>query len=456
MKRALLIATLSGCVSLAPKYERPVAPVPKQLSTGQGGASVAAMPIAEFVREDKLRAILTKVLGANRTLRRSALDIESARQLYRVQRAAELPSIDLSAQVTATRSLLGTSDNSTVRFTEYSVGLGIASWEIDLFGRIKSLSDAKLQQYLAAVELAKATRISMIAEAATAYVTMAADRSRLAIAQSTMDTSKRAMDLTEQLVGGGTSNRGDFYQASTVFQQARADVALLTAAIQQDKNALELLAGDSLDDGLMPDVLPAQPEWFADVPAGLDSAVLLDRPDVLAAEHDLMAANANIGAARAQFFPALNLTASGGLGSVALASLFTGPAALWTLAPTLALPLFRGGANRANLKYTEAQKLGYIAAYELSIQTAFREVADALATRATIQEQLAAQGALVEASSKALELSQARYKAGIDTFLTTLVSERALYTAQNSLVATQLAALGNRITLYRVLGGGLR
>ena len=184
--------------------------------------------------------------------------------------------------------------------------------------------------------------------------------------------------------------------------------------------------------------------------------MLLDRPDVLAAEHDLMAANANIGAARAQFFPSLNLTATGGLGSVALASLFTGPAALWTLAPALALPLFRGGANRANLAYTKAQKLSFVAAYELAIQTAFREVSDALATRATIQEQLAAQAALVEASTKALELSQARYKAGIDTFLTTLVSERALYAAQNSLVATQLAAMSNRITLYRVLGGGLR
>ncbi|CAN5152429.1 efflux transporter outer membrane subunit [soil metagenome] len=456
MKRALLVAALSGCISLAPKYERPAAPVPTQLPGGQGSANAAAMPIAQFVKEDKLRLILAKVLGANRTLRRAALDIESARQLYRVQRAAELPSVGVSATATSTRSLIGTSDNATARFTEYAVGLGVSSWEIDLFGRIKSLSDAKLQSYLASVELAKATRISLIAEAATAYVTMSADRSRLAIARDTMASSKKAMDLTDALVGGGTSNRGDFYQASTVYQQARADVAALTAALAQDKNALELLAGDSLDPALMPDVLPTQPEWFAEVPVGLDSAVLLERPDVLAAERDLMAANANIGAARAQFFPSLGLTASGGLGSVALASLFTGPAVLWTLAPSLALPLFRGGANRANLAYTKAQKLSLVAAYELAIQTAFREVADALATRATIQEQLAAQGALVQAAAEALELSQARYYAGIDAFLTTLISERALYAAQNSLVTTQLAALGNRITMYRVLGGGLR
>src|SRR5664279_1675772 len=187
----------------------------------------------------------------------------------------------------------------------------------------------------------------------------------------------------------------------------------------------------------------------------MSSAVLLERPDVLAAEHDLMSANANIGAARAQFFPALTLTATGGLASVGLAALFTGPAAVFTLAPALALPLFRGGANRANLAYSKTQKESLIAAYEYAIQTAFREVSDALATRATIQEALAAQVALVDANQKALELSQARYRAGIDTFLTTLISERALYAAKNSLVATQLAAMANRVTLYRVLGGGL-
>jgi multidrug efflux system outer membrane protein len=452
---AALAAMLGGCYSMAPTYERPAAPVPANLPGGEGTATVSHMPLAQFVRDPKLVQILQRVISQNRSLRRAALDIESARQLYRVQRAESLPSIDLAATVTSTRTLLGTPDNATLKFTQYGVGVGLASWEIDLFGRLKSLTDAKLQTYLGAVETAKAARISLVAEASGAYVTLAADRSRLAIAKETMATSQKAMDLTEQLVGGGTSNRGDFWQASTVFQQARGDVATLTAAITQDKNALELLAGGPLDDALMPDVLPDQLDWFAELPVGLSSAVLLDRPDVLAAEHDLMAANANIGAARAQFFPSLTLTASGGLASVALAALFTGPAAIWTLAPSLALPLFRGGANRANLAYTRAQKESFVAAYELAIQTAFREVADALATRATIQEALAAETALVDASQKALELSQARYRAGIDTFLTTLVSERALYAAKNALVATQLGALGNRVTLYRVLGGGL-
>jgi multidrug efflux system outer membrane protein len=459
---AFAAVALLGCKSMAPTYERPAAPVPASLPAGaagsasDGGRRAADMKIGELVREPRLREVLARVVADNRTLRGAASDIESARQLYRLQRAARLPEIDASANVTAAREFIGIPGAETERFTEYTAGVGLTNWEIDVFGRLKSLSDAKLQSYLAAVEAAKAMRISLIAEAATAYVTLAADRSRLAIARDTMTAAQKAMELTEQLVGGGTSNRGDYWQASTVFQQARGDVAALTAAIAQDRNALELLAGGPIEDALLPDGLPPQLDWFADVPVGLSSAVLLDRPDVLAAEHYLESANANIGAARAAFFPSLTLTANAGIVSLALAALFTGPTAVWTLAPTLTLPLFKGGANRANLAYTVAQKQSLIAAYELAIQTAFREVADALATRATIGEQLEAQVALVEAAQKSLELAQARYKAGIDPFLATLVSQRALYAAQNQLAATQLAALANRVTLYRALGGGGR
>jgi multidrug efflux system outer membrane protein len=448
----LAVVLLAGCISLAPKYERPPAPVPANLPGGQGSA--ATLPLDQFVREPKLRQLLARVVAQNRSLRRAVLDVEAARQLYRIQRAQMLPTITAGVQAVKEREFIGLPTQPTIDVTEYSASVGLASWEIDLFGRLKSLSDAKLQGYFAAIERVNATRITLIAETSTAYVALAADRSRLAIARDTMAASQRAMDLVEQLVGGGTSNRGDYWQAATVFQQARADVALLTAAIAQDRDALELLAGGPIDDALLPEALPAQLDWFADVPVGLSSAVLLARPDVAAAEHDLIAANANIGEARAEFFPTLSLTASGGLVSIALAALFTGPTAVWLLAPSLAVPLFRGGAGTAHLAYTKTQKESFIAAYELAIQSAFREVADALATRATIQEQLAAQAALVDAASKSLELAVARYKAGIDTFLTTLVSARALYTAQNSLVSTQLSALNNRIVLYRVLGGG--
>ncbi len=455
LRPVLVALVLGGCVSMAPTYERPAAPVAANLPGGEGGGRALDLPWRAFIREPKLQQVIQQALAQNRDLRRAALNIESARAQYRIQRAQALPSIDAVAAITSVRSIVG-ADNAAATSTLYQASVGLATWEIDLFGRLKSLSEAKRESLLSTVEVAKATRISLIAETASAYVTLAADRSRLAIARDTMESSKRTMELIEQLVGGGTSNRSDAWQATTVYQQARADVGLLTAAIAQDRNALELLAGGPIADALLPDVLPEQLDWFADVPVGLSSAVLLERPDVLAAEHDLRAANANIGAARAQLFPSLTLTASGGLASTALAALFSGPAAVFTLAPALAMPLFRGGANRANVDFTQNEKLVFIASYELAIQSAFREVADALATRATIEEQLAAQVALLEAATKSFDIAQARYKAGVDNFLTTLVSQRALYAARNSLAATQLAALGNRVQLYRALGGGLQ
>ena len=451
----MVLVLASGCVSLAPRYQRPAAPVPTRLPGTAGTARAAEVPWHEFVRNDKLRRVIQQALSENRDLRRVVLNIEAARAQYRIQRAAALPSIDATARVTSSQFITGPG-NDTSRQTTYAADVGLAGWEIDLFGRLRSLSDARLEAYFATVEAARETRISLIAETATAYVTLAADRSRLAIARQTMASAKRTMDLTQKMVTGGVSDRGDFWQVSTIYQQARADVALLTATIAQDRNALELLAGGPLADQLLPEALPAGLDWFSAVPVGASSAVLLDRPDVLAAEHDLKAANADIGAARAEFFPSLRLTASGGLASAALAALFTGPAAIWALAPSLALPLFHGGANIANLDYSKARKEVLIAAYQLAIQRAFREVADALATRGTIQEQLTAQAALVEAAQNSFDLAEARYQAGVDPFLTTLVTERSLYAAQNSLVATRLAALANRITLYRVVGGGLK
>jgi multidrug efflux system outer membrane protein len=442
-------------MSLAPRYERPPAPIPAQLAGGSGDARAADLAWQAFVRDPKLRAIVARALADNRDLRRAAQDIEAARARYRIQRAQQLPAIDANVSATFTRQIV-VPGQPAVTYDTYFVGVGLSAWEIDLFGRLKNLTAAQLHAYLSTVELAKAARISLIGELASAYATLAADRSRLAIAQRTMELSKRTMDLTEQLVGGGASSRGDYWQAATVFETARGDVALLTATIAQDRDALELLAGGTLDDALLPDALPDALDWLADVPVGLSSAVLLDRPDVAAAEHDLQAANADIGAARAQLFPSLTLTGNGGVASVGLASLFTSPAAVFTIAPNLLQPLFHGGALRANVAQAEAHARALVAAYELAIQRAFREVADALATRATIDEQLAAQAALLDASQKAFELAQARYKEGIDPFLATLVAQRALYTAENAMVATRLSAAINRVTLYRALGGGLK
>jgi multidrug efflux system outer membrane protein len=452
---------LAGCWSMAPTYERPKAPVPTQFAGGgaAGNGKAADVPWRSFVRDDKLQKIVAQALVQSRNLQKAVLSIEAARAQFRIQHAQQLPSIDGSFSISSTRSVFPTGvgdQTATASETLYTLGGGTTAWEIDLFGRLKSLSDAKQQQYLSTVETARATRITLVAETINAYLTLAADKSRLAIARDTVESSKRTMELTEKLVAGGTSNRGDVWQVTTLYHQARGDVALLTATIAQDRDALELLAGGPLGDDVMPDVLPEQLDWFTDVPVGLASAVLLERPDVQAAEHDLMAANANIGEARARFFPSLTLTANGGIASTALSMLFSGPSMVFNILPNLTVPLFRGGANRANLELSETQKKILIASYELAIQTAFREVSDALATRSTIAEQLEAQAAQVDAANKAFELSQARYKAGVDTFLTTLVAERALYTAKSSLVATQQSALGNRVALYRVLGGGLQ
>ncbi len=451
MKRLPLILALASCASMAPTYERPEAPIRQELPGGSGAAPVPA--IEQFVQHAPLRQLMTQAIKENRDLRRSVENIESARALYGVQRGALYPSVDAVATVNHARQVTGIPGLAAFTSTTGQV-LGQVSWEIDVFGRIKSLTNAKQQQVLSTLELARAARVALVGDIATAYVTLATDRKRLVIAKDTMELGKKVMDLSDKLVAGGTGNRSDFYQAKTVYEQARADVAQLTAAIAQDKNALELLAGSAVGDDLLPAELPEKPDWFAEVPVGMSSTVLLDRPDVRAAEHDLMAANANIGAARAAFFPNLSLTASGGIASAALKTLFTSPIWVYSLLPSLAMPLFRGGANKANLAYTESQKRVFIAAYEGSIQRAFREVADALAVKATLADQLEAQHALVEAAHKSFEISQARYEAGIDQFITTLVSQRALYGAQNSLITVQQAAMVNRITLYRALGGG--
>ncbi|MDB6012499.1 MAG: efflux system, outer rane lipoprotein NodT family, partial [Gammaproteobacteria bacterium] len=285
-------------------------------------------------------------------------------------------------------------------------------------------------------------------------LTLASDESLLAISRQTLASAQRSMELTRGRLDAGVASLVDLKQAETVYQQARSDVATLTSSIAQDRNALELLAGSSIEDSLLPAELPAASEWFSDVPAGLSSQVLLQRPDVLEAEHNLKSANANIGAARAAFFPSLSLTASDGRGSSSLSHLLSGPN-LWSFAPSLTVPIFSGGANVANLAYTKSQREIYLSQYELAIQTAFKEVANALAVNGTINEQLDAQAALVAASSESYRLADARYSKGADTFLNALDSQRTLYNAQKTLVSTRLAALENVVTLYRVLGGGL-
>ena len=407
--------------------------------------------------ETRLRTVIERALADSRDLRKTIATIESARATYRAQRAALFPTVTAGVSLTKARSLTSTEGggNTSAIGSSSSATAGLSSYELDLFGKTRSLTKAALETYLAAEEAGNATRISLIAETANAWLTLAADSEQLAISQRTQDSARRTVTLTQSRLDAGAASMVDVSQAETVLQQARADVASYTTLIAQDRNALELLCGTTLDDALIPGRLPDDTATVTAVPAGLESSVLLDRPDVLSAEHQLRSANANIGAARAALFPSLSLTSSAGVASAALSSLFTGGATIWTLAPALSVPIFDGGLNRANLAYSEAQKAYYLASYELAVQTAFREVADALARSGTIREQIDAQTALYQASSRGYQVADARYQQGVDTFLNALELQRTAYSAEQTLVSTRLLALSNRVTLYRVLGGGL-
>ncbi|SEB25634.1 efflux transporter outer membrane subunit [Variovorax sp. YR216] len=463
---------LSGCASLAPDYQQPASPVPAQWPSGEAYAgdsanratdaakTAADIPWRQFILEPRLQKVIEQALDGSRDLRKALASVESARAQYGEQRAALFPTV--SAGVSGNRSRSLTSDstrnnNSSAIGQSYTASASVSSYELDLFGKVRSLSDAALESYLSSAEAARATRITLIGDTTNAWILLAADRSRLATARETLRSAEQSMGVTRKRLELGVAARSDLSDAETIYQQARADVASYTAAVAQDRNALELLAGGPVADDLLPDGLPAEGQsagWLADVPAGLSSSVLLSRPDVQEAEHQLKAANANIGAARAAFFPSVSLTGSGGIASAALATLFSGGTSVWAFAPSISLPIFDGGANRAGLDYAKSQKNVYVAAYELTIQTAFKEVADALATRGTIGEQLSAQQDLVRASQESYTLAEARYTRGVDTYLAALVAQRTLYSAQQTLLTTRLNTLQSGVTLYRVLGGG--
>ncbi|MFB0875143.1 MULTISPECIES: efflux transporter outer membrane subunit [unclassified Sphingobium] len=451
MTRVLFIApsllTLAAC-NLAPPYVRPAAPVPSALPTGEAYApradATAGLAWNELVQDAKLRTIIERALANNRDLRAALANVQAARGLYRVQRSARLPTITADAGANFSRQ-------NDQRQNSYSADIGFSVFEIDLFGRVRNLTESALQSYLATEEGARATRISLIAETADAYATLAADQDLLALSRSTQASAERTLALTRSLNAAGLAGKLDVYQAETTVEQAASDVAANVTQVAQDRNAIDLLVGAPVEQALLPGPIDSLIPAIARAPAGLSSAILLQRPDVLQAEHQLMAANADIGAARAALFPTISLTSAIGVASSALSSLFTGDAFAWSVSPSARLPIF-GGPNRGNLAYSKAQRDLYVAQYEKAVQTAFREVADALARDGTIDAQQAAQRRLVLASERAFALAEQRYRSGIDSFLTALSSQRALYTARQSAIATDLALVSNRITLYRAIG----
>ncbi|MFP8967798.1 efflux transporter outer membrane subunit [Pokkaliibacter sp. CJK22405] len=450
------MAMLAGCSSLAPNYQRPEASVPSAWPSGAAyktdtsKQTAVELPWKSFIQDKRLQQVISLALQNNQDLKSTLADVAMARATYKEQRADLFPEVD--AGISASRSKTQSSGTTE----SYEATAGLSSYEIDLFGKTRSLSNAELETYLASNDTARSARITLIGETASAWLTLATDQSLLKLAQNTADNAQRDVEITQRRLKLGIDSRVDVRNAETTYHTARADIASYTTLVAQDRNALELLVGQSLSTDLLPDGLTDQNAWLGSVPAGVSSSVLQERPDVLAAEHNLKAANANIGAARAAFFPSLSLTTTGGLASAALADLFSGGAAtIWTVAPSLSLPIFDGGANRASLDYSKAEKDKMVATYRYTLQTAFKEVADALARRGTIKDQLNAEEDLVAAAQDSYNLSLDRYKNGIDSYLDTLDAQRTLYSAQQTLLSTRLTELDNRVTLYRVLGGGL-
>ncbi|HEY2482272.1 MAG TPA: efflux transporter outer membrane subunit [Caulobacteraceae bacterium] len=459
---------LAGCIDLAPAYHRPAMPTPAKFPTGPAypTPAVAPRPLVgwrEFFSDPRLKAVIEQALANNRDLRIAMANIAAARAQYQVQRAALFPKIDANATATYGQEPLSVVSGGAIpagasgTFNErlYSLTAGFTAWQLDLFGKVRDLTRAAQEQYFATREARDAAQITLVSEVAADYLTLGADRALLAIAQDTLTSSRDTLLVTQHRFDAGVASELDVSQAQTIAQQARFDVARLTTQVAQDRNALDLVVGAPVADEALPSGIGEPIVVLDNLPAAVDSSVLLARPDVLQAEDALRAANANIGAARANFFPSISLTASGGLTSLALSTLFKGSSATWSFVPSVSQTLFDAGANRGNLAFAKAQRDVGVATYEKAIQTAFREVADALALRGTIDEQLAAQQALTAASADFLNLSTARYERGADTYLNVLIAQRSLYAARQTLVASQLAKAANLVTLYTVLGGGL-
>jgi len=441
-----------------PSVDAPAAPVAPSPAAAQA-ATLAVRDIGwrDFFVDTRLQALIAAALANNRDLRVAVLNIEKARAQYRVQRGALFPSIDASGNWTREK-LPPALTYGVGSFTSniYEAGVGVSSYEVDLFGRVRSLTHAALEQYLSQEEARRSAQLSLIAEVANAYLTLASDRDLLHLAQQTLESQQRSYDLSVKSHDTGTTSGLDLAQARTTVEQARADAARYEGNVAQDINALTLLVGATLDPAWLPEAFDARTMGLEALPAGLPSDVLLRRPDVLEAEHGLRSANGNIGAARAAFFPTISLTANFGSASEQLSQLFKSGTSTWNFAPTISVPIFHGGEIVGNLQIAKANQKIALAQYEKAIQSGFREVADALALTATLNRQRAAQEALVAATGRAYELSQQRYKVGRDSYLDVLVSQRSDYTAQQGLIATRLAEQSNRVNLYEALGGGWR
>ncbi|AEV61375.1 AdeC/AdeK/OprM family multidrug efflux complex outer membrane factor [Pseudomonas ogarae] len=464
MSKSLLSLTiaavvLSGC-SLIPDYQRPEAPVAAQYPQGPAyeaanapGQAAAEQGWKQFFHDPALQQLIQVALENNRDLRVAALNIDAYAAQYRIQRADLFPAVSATGSGSRQRVPARASQTGEAAISSsYSATLGISAYELDLFGRVRSLSEQALQSYFATEEARRSTQISLVANVANAYLTWQADKELLKLTQETLGAYEQSFKLTSRSAEVGVASALDLSQARTAVENARVQLARYTRQVAQDENSLTLLLGTGLPANLSSQ--PLSDDLLSEVPAGLPSDLLQRRPDILQAERNLQAANANIGAARAAFFPSISLTANAGTLSPDLSGLFKGGSGTWTFAPQINLPIFNAGSLRASLDYAKIQKDINVAQYEKSIQTAFQEVSDGLAARQTYNEQLQAQTDFVAANQDYYRLAERRYRIGVDSNLTFLDAQRQLFSAQQSLITDRLAQLTSEVNLYKALGGG--
>ncbi|MEW6614568.1 MAG: efflux transporter outer membrane subunit [Thermodesulfobacteriota bacterium] len=453
---------LTGC-NLAPKYTKPEAPIPADWPTGAAYQKTKAMPGTltatkiqwrEFFSDERLQKVIKTALNNNRDLQLASLNVQKAQAIYGIRRADLFPAFSTSATGSKQRVPADLSSSGQASISErYDVNLGVISWEVDFFGRIRNLKDRALEEFMATKQAHRSAQILLVSAVANAYLTLAADREILKLAESTLGTQKTAYNLIQRRFEVGLTTELDLRQAQTRVDAARVDVARYTQLVALDENALNLLVGSSVPGKLLPpDLNSINPP--KEISPGTSSEVLLYRPDILAAEHQLKAANANIGAARAAFFPRISLTTSVGTASSELSGLFSPGSEAWAFSPSIIMPIFDARTWSA-LRAIKVERKIALVQYEKAIQNAFREVADTLAVRGTIDEQLSAQQSLVNAVAKTYRLSNARYTRGIDSYLGVLDAQRSLYAAQQGLISLIFAKLANQVRLYGVLGGGV-
>lgn len=492
MKRFLvpLLATLLSACTLAPHYQRPNLPVsnqwpadtkdPGETQSPNRADGSAGVPVAlladrigwrDFFADPRLQRLIEIALENNRSLRIAVLNVAASEAQYRVQRGDLFPAISatgtgvvekLPSNGAVPLGAVGGSNGASPSaagapgstFHYYNAGIGFTSYELDLFGRQRSLTTQAFEQYLAQAQTRRSTQISLVAEVATDYLAVLADQALLKLTEETLRNETESYELTQAMYDRDTTTLLSLKQAESAVDAARANLEQYRRQLAQDTHALTLVVGREMPADLPPTRDLDGEELLEEVPAGLPSDLITHRPDIMSAENTLQAANADIGAARAAFFPSIQLTGSGGTASSRLGNLYSRGSGTWSFMPTITVPIFAGGRNRANLDLAHLEKNITVAQYELTIQTAFREVSDALSARGTYVKQYEAQQALVAADEEAYKLSQMRFRSGVDNYLATLDAERSLYTAQQQLVMTREAELANRVTLYKALGGG--